>query len=57
MAFDQMGNRNWDSLEMGKDLSDAMVKRKLSKKDSDRHHNGNGFARALRSGRDSITRP
>lgn len=52
-----MGNRNWDSLEMGKDLSDAMVKRKLSKKDSDRHHNGNGFARALRSGRDSITRP
>ena len=56
-AFDQTVNRNWDSLEKGKDLSDATVKRKLSKKDGDRHHNGYGSACALRSGRYSITGP
>ena len=56
-AFDQTENRNWYNLEKGKDLPDAMVKRRLSKKDGDRHHHGYGSARALRSGRYSITGP
>ena len=52
-----MENRNWDSLEKGKDLTDAMVKRKLSEKNGDRHHHGYGSASALRSDRYSITGP